>query len=95
MTLLELVISLIIAGVCGAVARAIAGGTGGGFIISVLVGFLGAFVGVWLARTLNLPIFIAVAIGGHPFPILWSIIGGMILVALAHALMRPRYRYYS
>jgi uncharacterized membrane protein YeaQ/YmgE (transglycosylase-associated protein family) len=32
-----------------------------------------------------------VQIGGHPFPIVWSIIGAIILAAIAHALMRPPY----
>lgn len=91
MTVLEFIIYLVIAGICGAIARGVAGGTGGGFVISVLLGFLGAFIGTWLARLLHLPALLVVAIGGHPFPILWSIIGGIVLVAIAHALMRPRY----
>jgi uncharacterized membrane protein YeaQ/YmgE (transglycosylase-associated protein family) len=94
MTLLEFVIYLIIAGICGAIARAVAGGTGGGFVISVLVGFLGAFVGTWLARMFHLPALVVIAIGGHPFPVVWSILGGLVLVALSHALMRPRSRYW-
>jgi hypothetical protein len=56
------------------------------------VGFLGAVVGMCLARAFHLPTFVAVAIGGHPFPIVWSIVGGLVLVAGTHALMRPRYR---
>jgi uncharacterized membrane protein YeaQ/YmgE (transglycosylase-associated protein family) len=91
MTVLEFVVYLIIAGVCGAIARAFGGGTRGGFILSILLGFLGAFVGTWLARLLHLPELVVVAIGGHPFPIVWSIIGGILLVVLAHALTRPRY----
>jgi len=93
MTLLEFIVYLVIAGICGAIARAIAGGTGGGFVISVLLGFLGAFVGTWLARLLHLPELLVIAIQGHPFPIVWSILGGILLVALAHALTRPRYTY--
>jgi uncharacterized membrane protein YeaQ/YmgE (transglycosylase-associated protein family) len=93
MTTLEFVVYLAIAGICGAIARAIAGGTGGGFLISVLLGFLGAFVGAWVARMVHLPAFIVIAIGGHPFPVVWSIVGGLILVALAHALMGRRYWY--
>jgi len=93
MTVLELVVYLVIAGICGAIARAIAGGSGGGFVISVLVGFLGAFIGTWLARQLHLPPLLVIAIDNHPFPIVWSIIGGLVLVVLAHALMWPRYRY--
>jgi uncharacterized membrane protein YeaQ/YmgE (transglycosylase-associated protein family) len=89
MTLLELIVYLVIAGVCGAIARAVAGGTGRGFIISVLLGFMGAFVGSWLARLFHLPPFFVITFGGHPFPIVWSIIGGIVLVVIAHALTRP------
>jgi uncharacterized membrane protein YeaQ/YmgE (transglycosylase-associated protein family) len=92
MTLLELVLYVLIAGICGAIARAIAGGTARGFVMSVLLGFWGAFVGMSVARALHLPTF-AVAIGGHSFPVVWSIVGAVVLVAIAHALMRPRFRY--
>jgi len=90
MTVVELVIYLVVAGICGTVARAFAGGSGGGFALSLLVGFIGAFVGTWLARQFHLPSLFVVTIGGHPFPIVWSIVGGMVLVAVAHVL-RPRY----
>jgi uncharacterized membrane protein YeaQ/YmgE (transglycosylase-associated protein family) len=92
MTLVELVVYLVIAGVCGAIARALAGGSRGGFVVSVLVGFVGAFIGTWLARQLHLATLFVMMIGGHPFPIVWSIVGGMLLVAIAHVLMRPTYR---
>ena len=91
MTVVEFIVYLVIAGVCGAIARGIAGGTRGGFVISILLGFLGAFIGTWLARLLRLPELLTIAVAGHAFPILWSIIGGAILVGLAHALTRPRY----
>ena len=57
----------------------------------MLLGFLGAFVGTWLAHILRLPEILGVVIGGHPFPIVWSIIGGSVLVTLAHLLMWPAY----
>lgn len=88
MTVTEFILYLVIAGICGAVARALGGGTRGGFVISILVGFLGAFIGVWIARMLHLPRLFVVAVEGHPFPIVWSIIGGMLLVAVAHGLTR-------
>lgn len=94
MTLLDFVLYLIVAGVCGAIARAIGGGTAGGFVISILLGFLGAFLGVWIAQMVHLPQLLVIGVGGHTFPIVWSIIGGLILVALAHALVpRRQYRY--
>jgi uncharacterized membrane protein YeaQ/YmgE (transglycosylase-associated protein family) len=91
MTVLEFIVYLVIAAICGAIARAVAGGTGGGFIISLFVGFLGAFIGTWLARMLHLPVIFAVVIGGHPFPVVWSILGGIVLVAIAHLVMRPSF----
>jgi uncharacterized membrane protein YeaQ/YmgE (transglycosylase-associated protein family) len=89
MSLLELILYLVVAGVCGAIARAVVGGTGRGFILSVLVGFAGAFVGTWLARMFHLPVIFAIAVEGHPFPIVWAILGGIVLVGIAHMLMRP------
>jgi uncharacterized membrane protein YeaQ/YmgE (transglycosylase-associated protein family) len=86
MTLLELIVYFVIAGVCGAIARAIAGGTGRGFFFSVLLGFAGAIVSTWFAREFHLPPLIVVTIDAHPFPIVWSIVGGLVLVAIAHAL---------
>jgi uncharacterized membrane protein YeaQ/YmgE (transglycosylase-associated protein family) len=91
MSLLEVIVYLIIAGICGAIGGAIAGGTPGGFIISVLVGLLGAFLGTWIARMFHLPALLTIDIGGHQFPVVWSIIGAIILVAFANALMRPMY----
>jgi hypothetical protein len=32
-------------------------------------------------------------VGGHPFPVVWSLIGSLILVGVAHMLMGPRYTY--
>jgi uncharacterized membrane protein YeaQ/YmgE (transglycosylase-associated protein family) len=88
MTVVDFVVYLVVAGICGSVARAFAGGTGGGFLLSILLGFVGALVGTWMARLLHLPRLWSVVVEGHSFPIVWSILGGMVLVALAHALTR-------
>ena len=90
-TLTGLLLLLIIAGICGAVGRALGGGTGGSFIVSIAVG-------LFMANTLHLPEILAVNIEGRPFPIVWSIIGGALLVALVNAIayrptMRSRWRY--
>ncbi len=96
LTLTGLLILLVIAGVCGAIARAIAGGTGGGFLVSIAVGFIGALLGTFLAGYLHLPELMVVAVEGHKFPILWSIIGATVFVALVHLVSgrsRRRLRY--
>ena len=78
----SLIILLIVAGICGAIGRAIGGGTRGGCLVSIALGFIGAVLGMWLARLLNLP---RVVIGGDfagDFPIVWSIIGAALFVAV-------------
>jgi uncharacterized membrane protein YeaQ/YmgE (transglycosylase-associated protein family) len=89
-TLTGLLVLLIIAGICGMIGRSLGGGTGGGFIVSIAVGFVGALIGMFVAGALHLPEILAVTIDGRPFPILWSIIGGALLVALVNAVaFRP------
>jgi uncharacterized membrane protein YeaQ/YmgE (transglycosylase-associated protein family) len=96
-TLTGLLLLLIIAGICGALGRALGGGTGGGFIVSIAVGFVGALIGMFVANVLRLPEILAVSIDGRPFPIVWSIIGGALLVALvnmvAYRPLRRGWRY--
>jgi uncharacterized membrane protein YeaQ/YmgE (transglycosylase-associated protein family) len=96
-TLTGLLLLLIIAGICGALGRALGGGTGGGFIVSIAVGFVGALIGMFVANVLRLPEILAVNIDGRPFPIVWSIIGGALLVALvnmvAYRPLRRGWRY--
>lgn len=85
-TLTGLLILLVIAGICGAIGRAIGGGTGGGFFVSIAVGFVGALVGTFIAGYLRLPELLMVNVDGRAFPILWSIIGASLFVALVHLL---------
>ena len=84
LTITGLLILLVIAGICGAIGRAIAGGSPGGVFVSIAVGFVGALLGTFLANLLHLPELMVVTIDRHPFPILWSIIGAAVFVALIH-----------
>jgi uncharacterized membrane protein YeaQ/YmgE (transglycosylase-associated protein family) len=43
-----------------------------------------------VAKKLSLPEPFMITVGGHPFPILWSIIGAALLVALIHLISRRR-----
>jgi uncharacterized membrane protein YeaQ/YmgE (transglycosylase-associated protein family) len=87
-TVPQLLLLLVIAAVCGAIGRAIGGGVRGGLIVSTALGFIGAFIGPWIARWLGLPEPFMVHIGGHAFPVLWSIIGATIFVAIVHMFYR-------
>ncbi len=79
-----LVVLLIVAGICGGIGRTIGGGTGGGFFVSIAVGFVGALLGTFVAHHFHLPELLLVTVDNHPFPILWSIIGAALFVALVH-----------
>ena len=82
MTLLSFILLLVVAGICGAIGQAIAGFSRGGCLASIALGFIGALFGMWLAGALGLGEIFAVDIGGQTFPIIWSIIGAALFVAV-------------
>ena len=90
MTLVDLLILLLVAGICGALGQAIAGYSRGGCLVSIALGFVGALLGMWLARMMGLPELIPVKIGGTSFPIVWSIIGSALFVAIIALITRSR-----
>ncbi len=87
-TLAGLVFLLLIAAVCGAVGRAIAGEIRGGLVVSIAVGFVGALLGPWLAAQMKLSEPFMLHVSGQSFPVLWSIIGAALFVALIHLISR-------
>jgi len=87
-TLPGLILLVVIAAICGAVGRAIAGEIRGGLIVSIALGFVGALLGPWLALQLKLPEPLMIHISGHSFPVLWSIIGAGLFVAIIHLISR-------
>jgi uncharacterized membrane protein YeaQ/YmgE (transglycosylase-associated protein family) len=90
MTILDVIVLLIIAGICGALGQAITGFTRGGCLVSIALGFVGALLGMWLARQLGLPELFAIQIGTTNFPIIWSIIGSALFVAVIALISRSR-----
>ena len=88
MSLVSLLILLLIAGVCGALGQAIAGTGRGGILVSIALGFVGALLGTWLAGAIGLPEILPVNVAGQSFPIIWSIIGSALFVALLSLLTR-------
>ena len=88
MTILDLVVLLIIAGICGSLGQAISGFSRGGCLVSIALGFVGAVLGMWLARQMGLPELFSIRIGNTSFPIIWSIIGSALFVAIISLLNR-------
>ena len=89
-SLLGFLVLLLVAAICGAIGRAIAGGARGGCVVSVAIGFIGALLGTWIAREIRLPEIFPVTIDGYPFPVVWSIIGAALFVAVVHLISGRR-----
>lgn len=90
MTLLDLLLLLLVAGICGSLGQAISGYSRGGCLVSIALGFVGAVLGMWVARKMGLPELFAVQIGNTSFPIVWSIIGSALFVAVIALISRRR-----
>ncbi len=90
MTLFEFLLLILIAGVCGAIGQSLAGSKGGGLLRTIALGFIGALLGVWIARNVGLPELFVVTIDGNSFPIIWSIIGSAIFVAVISLITRKK-----
>jgi len=90
MSLIDLLLLLLVAGVCGAIGQAIGGFTRGGCLVSIALGFVGALIGVWLARQMGMPELYALRVGGQTFPVIWSIIGSALFVAVIGLISRSR-----
>ena len=90
MTLLDFLVLLLIAGICGSLGQAISGFSRGGCLVSIAIGFIGAILGMWVARKLGLPELFSIQLGTTSFPIIWSIIGSALFVAVIALLTRRR-----
>jgi uncharacterized membrane protein YeaQ/YmgE (transglycosylase-associated protein family) len=89
--LIQFLVLLLIAAVCGALGQAISGYSHGGCLVSIALGFIGAVLGSWIAGQLHLPELLMVPVGGMRFPVIWSIIGAALFVALINLISRRRY----
>ncbi len=92
MTVVDFLILLLVAAICGAVAQAIAGFSRGGLLVAIAVGFIGALFGMWLQRALGAPEIFMLEVGDVTFPIVWTILGGVLFSLVVSLLSPPRYR---
>lgn len=90
MSLMEFLLLLLVAGICGALGQGISGFSRGGCLVSIALGFIGAVVGMGIGRALNLPELFVLKFNSTGFPIIWSIIGATVFVAVIGLLTRRR-----
>ncbi len=90
MTIVELLVYLLVAGICGSLGQAITGYSRGGCLVAIALGFIGALLGSKLAEVLKLPELLNIPIGNRSFPVVWSIIGSALFVAVLNFLSPKR-----
>ena len=64
--------------------------------MSIAVGFVGALIGTFVALSFRLPELMMVSVDGRAFPILWSILGAALFVAVVQLISGGaprRFRY--
>ncbi|MCG6157443.1 GlsB/YeaQ/YmgE family stress response membrane protein [Rubinisphaera margarita] len=92
MSVTELILLLIVAGICGSIGQGIAGYSRTGCLGSIALGFIGALFGAWISKAIGLPEVLNVRFGDMNFPIIWSIAGSAIFVAVLSLFTRRRVR---
>jgi len=88
-----LIVLLIVAGLCGSIGAGLAGQRPVGCLGSIALGFIGAWLGRWLSYALHLPEVFTLTVGNDRFPIVWSIAGAALFVAVIYFLTRPRAQF--
>lgn len=86
MNVLEFLLLFIVASICGSIGAGIAGASKKGCLGSIALGFIGSYIGQYIAHRFTLPMFFIIDIGGKSFPVIWSIIGAALFVAVLNLL---------
>lgn len=82
MSLVNFLLLLLIAGIVGSIGAGLVKAQGYGCVLHIVIGFIGAFFGGYLANAFKFPEPLLLEIGGYPFPLLWSILGSVVVVAI-------------
>lgn len=88
--LLSVIALLVIAAIAGAIGTRLAGSGPKGCLASTAVGFVGALLGSYLSRVTGVGDPLTVNLAGTQFPVIWSIAGGALFVAVLTLLTRKR-----
>ncbi len=76
--MIRFLILLIIAAVCGSIGASLGGASKKGCLTNIALGFIGALLGTWLSKQVNIGEVLYI----RGIPVLWSIIGSALFVAL-------------
>jgi uncharacterized membrane protein YeaQ/YmgE (transglycosylase-associated protein family) len=82
MGVISFLVMLLIASITGSIGAGLAGRRNTGCLPSIALGFIGAVIGTAIAQQLDLPRFWTLTFGGHPFPLVWAVVGSALFVAV-------------
>ena len=88
MGFVQFLLLLLIAGVCGFAASPLMGAQRQKLIFMIVLGFVGAFVGQWIAGYFGLPMILPLELGGRAFPLVWAVIGSVVVVGVVSAVQQ-------
>ena len=86
MNILGFLVLLLVASLCGSIGAAIAGYTTRGCLTSIILGLVGAVIGTWFSKQTGISDFIYF----YRIPIIWSVIGSALFVAVVNMFSRRR-----
>lgn len=88
MGLLQILLLLVIAGICGFAASQLMGARRLNVVVMIVLGFIGAVVGQWIAGFFGLPLLLPLDLGGRMFPLVWAVIGSLVVVGVVAAVQQ-------
>jgi uncharacterized membrane protein YeaQ/YmgE (transglycosylase-associated protein family) len=89
MNAIEFLLILLVAFVLGIIAQMTSGYSRGGFIVNLGFSFLGALAGFFGSSMLDAPVLYDLHLGVITFPIIYSVIGSVIFLAVIGLFLRP------
>ena len=88
--MLSFLFLLIVAAVLGSIGAAVAGRRGNGCLVNIVTGFIGALVGRGLSKAFDVADPLSITVRDTTFPLMWTIAGSALFVAVITFLTRPR-----
>jgi uncharacterized membrane protein YeaQ/YmgE (transglycosylase-associated protein family) len=73
---------LIVAGICGFLGSQLMGARKTNIALMIILGFVGAIVGKFIYQFFHLPPLWVVHLGGSPFPVVWAVIGSVVVMGI-------------
>ena len=93
--MLSFLLLLVVAAVLGSLGAALAGRRGNGCLVNILTGFVGAALGRWLARLIDFNDPLTLTLRETDFPLISTVAGAALFVAIITFLTRGRPRLFS